>query len=457
MNLTSARIHFSKGRDRTIYATGEVIKKFSLGKKVRLKFGKKEVNTSLRRINKKGKHLYLSSPVRQSIHMPNGGNVLILSNDNKVLQLGPLIGIMTSGGYRTQTEPFGRRSSFIKEHLRVGNKRAFYYAFSPRDINWVQETVLAHFIDERGNWVRKTVPLPDVVYNRLPSRRGEKSSYINSIKQRFTKKNIPIFNWSFFEKWDVYYLLQGDTEAFKHVPESYIDPSPAQIKEMLEKHSFIYLKPTGGSLGKGIFRLTYHKKKGYFARFRGNGKNVLLRYAKFSSLMRMISNRPGRLKNYVAQQGIRLVELDQCPIDFRFHLNKNAHNNWVVSGIGAKQAARGNITTHVRTGGKLMTPESALNRIFGESKAQEVLRRMKRVSIKLAESIERYYPHLIGELGFDLGIDQSGNIWMFEANSKPGRSIFKHPALKEQGRASLIHVFEYCLYLSKFRAGGGSS
>lgn len=455
MKLTKARVHFSKGRDRTIYASNNIIKKFALGKQVKLKFGKKTMNTSLRRINKKGNHLYLSGLVRQSIRIPNGGNV-VLSSDGNEVKLGPLIGILTSGAFRTSTQPFGRKSGFIKDHLKVGNKKAFYFAFSPKDINWVKETVVAHFIGENDTWVKREVPLPDVVYNRLPSRRAEKSSYIINIKERFTKHNIPIFNWSFFDKWDVYHLLRGDEDAYKHVPESYIDPSPTQIKDMLEKHSFIYLKPTAGSLGIGIYRLTYNKNRGYFARFRRNGKNVLLRYSTFDGLMRLVKHRRGRLKNYVAQQGIRLVEIDQCPIDFRFHLNKNGYNNWVVAGIGAKQAARGNITTHVRTGGKLLTPEQALNRIYGESKSQDVLRRMKRVSIKLAESIERLYPHRIGELGFDIGIDQAGSIWMFEANSKPGRSIFRHPALRTQGKASLVYVFEHCLFLSKFYSGGGN-
>jgi len=38
---------------------------------------------------------------------------------------------------------------------------------------------------------------------------------------------------------------------------------------------------------------------------------------------------------------------------------------------------------------------------------------------------------IIGEIGYDFGIDTNGDIWLFEANSKPGRSIFKHPDLKE--------------------------
>lgn len=66
-------------------------------------------------------------------------------------------------------------------------------------------------------------------------------------------------------------MLAGD-DAYKFVPESKINPSADQIKEMLDKHKFIYLKPTAGSLGIGIFRVTYNPKRGYFVRYRKGGK-----------------------------------------------------------------------------------------------------------------------------------------------------------------------------------------
>ncbi len=453
MNLTTCTIHFSNRLDKTIYASNEVLKQLELTsrKKVKLKCGRKTVHTSVKRIKKKGKHLYLPTAIRQIIRIPKGGPIYVLSREDDQIQLGPLIGIMTSGGYRNATNPFGNRSPLIKEFLKIGTKKAFYFAFSPRDIDWRTETVSAHFLEKSGEWTKKTVPLPDVIYNRLPSRKAEKSYYMHSLKERFLRRNIPIFNWSFFDKWDVYHLLVDSPDAFKHVPETCVDPSAGQIQSMLEKHNFIYLKPTGGSLGKGIYRLTYHKKRGYFARFNRNGKNTLLRFTKLSGLLRLLRRQKGKLTNYVAQQGIHLIEVDRCPLDFRFHLNKNKNNKWIVAGIGAKKAGRGSITTHVRTGGRLMTPEHALNLIYSEDKASDALNSMKKVSIKLAEAIEQNHPHLVGELGFDIGIDQKGQIWMFEANSKPGRSIFKHPALKAQGRASLVHIFEHCLYLSKFR------
>ena len=229
------------------------------------------------------------------------------------------------------------------------------------------------------------------------------------------------------------------------------NPSPDKIKELLEKHQFVYYKPTAGSLGSGIYRLTYSPKRGYFARYRRGGSNVLLRFSNFSSLMRMLNGRHGSaLSRYVIQQGVRLVEIDGCPIDFRFHMHKNGKNEWIAAGIGAKKAGRGSVTTHIKNGGSLMTPEQALGRAFGD-KADEVLEQAKKAAVRLSEAIERNYPHTLGELGLDIGIDKDGEVWMFEANAKPGRSIFKHPALKAQGRASMEYILEHCLYLSRFR------
>ncbi|CAI6082216.1 Endospore coat-associated protein YheD [Cohnella sp. JJ-181] len=419
-------------------------------KTINVKLGRDVVPAALKTVKRKGNHVFLSAGLRRSMRIPKSGNVYLAGADGDEIQLGPLIGVLTDGT-RSQTAPFGSRTGFVRQLLAIGQKKAYFFAFTPKDINWQQETVHGWFLDGGGGWVRRVVPLPDVVYNRLPSRRAETGSYITSLREKFVRRRIPFFNWSFFNKSDVYSLLDNDPEALAHLPESINNPTSEKIKELLEKHHFLYYKPTGGSLGMGIYRLTYHPKRGYFVRYRRGTSNVLLRFTSFSSLMKMLRARHGaRLAGYVVQQGIRLIEIDHCPIDFRFHMHKDGDNRWVVAGIGAKKAGRGSVTTHVKNGGQLMTPEQALSRTFGD-RSSEVLQDAKNAAVKLSEAIERNYNHTLGELGLDIGIDKDGEIWMFEANAKPGRSIFKHPALKEQGKASLGYILDHCLYLSKFR------
>jgi hypothetical protein len=450
MSLTTCTVHAIQRTDRYAYLSNELVKALRLtdAKTITLKIGNNDMSVPIRQIKKAGPHLYLPASLMRRLRIPRTGTCLAVSNNNKELRLGPLIGVLTYYNSNSSS-PFGSKTSFMRQVMTTGSGRPFHFAFSPHDVNWQQETVSGIFPSTNGGWVRKTVPLPDVIYNRLSSRKAEKSIGMESFKERFVRRGIPLFNWSFFDKWDVYTLLEND-ESFKFVPESSINPSAEQIHVILDKHKFIYLKPTAGSLGIGIYRVTYNVNKGYFARYRKNGKNVLMRFSKFTNLMNMLGTGRGRLQNYVAQQGIRLIEIDNCPIDFRFHLTKNINNQWVVAAIGAKKAGKGSVTTHIRSGGQLMTPEQVLRQVYG-SRADIVLQYAKDTAIKLAEGIEKNYNHLLGELGFDIGIDQSGRVWMFEANSKPGRSIFKHPSLKDQDKASLNHIYEHCLYLSRFR------
>lgn len=459
MSLTKCNVHFSQQSNKVIHLSSPLIKQLKLtGKKsVDLKLGNDVITAEIKSLKRPGNHLYLSQGVRHAIKVPKAGNVYVLTTGDNEVQIGPLVGILSDGDQRSLLAPFGPRTGFIKQIIRTGERKAYLFGFTPNDINWQRETVNGYFLNEQGAWYRKIVPLPDVVYNRLPSRRAETSASISLLRERFVRRRIPFFNWSFLNKADVYKLLDNDPEALAHLPESHSDPSPDKIKELLEKHHFLYFKPTAGSLGVGIYRLTYHQKRGYFARFRKGSSNVLLRFTNFQSLMRMLQAKHGsNLKNYVVQQGIRLIEINNCPIDFRFHMHKNGKNEWVPVGIGAKMAGRGSVTTHVKNGGSLMTPQSALNRTFG-AQADAVLEKAKSIAIRLSEAIERNYPHRLGELGLDIGIDKDANVWMFEANAKPGRSIFKHPELKAEGRESITNILEYCLYLSKFHGHGGNA
>lgn len=457
MSLTTCNVHFSQQSDKVVYLSRPLIQQLRLTGKasVQLKLGNEVLTAAVKPLKRSGNHLYLSAGVRQSIRVPKSGNIYVLSNDNGEIKLGPLVGILTDSIHGGESYPFGTRSGFIKQVLRTGDRKAYMFGFTPGDINWQSGMVNGYFLNAQGGWYRKVVPLPDVVYNRLPNRKAETSSYISAVRERFVKRQIPLFNWSFLNKADVYRLLDNDPEALLHLPESVSNPTSAKIKEMLEKYQFLYYKPGGGSLGIGIYRLTFHPKRGYFARYRRGSENVLVRYSSFQSLMRMLQARLGsRMNQYVAQQGIRLVEIDNCPLDFRFHMHKNGSNQWVTAGIGAKKAGRGSVTTHIKSGGSLMTPEHALSRAFGDN-SESILQKAKAVAVKLSEAIERNYPHRLGELGLDIGIDKTGNVWMFEANAKPGRSIFKHPALRSEGKASVSYILEHCLYLSRFQGGKG--
>lgn len=451
MSLTTCTIHQTQDYDKIVYFSNELARALQLtqSKTILIRVGSKSMSVPFKFTKRAGQHLSLPASIISGLKIPRTGACLINATNGKEIRLGPVIGILTTISSNSLS-PFGARTSFMKQIMRTGANKSFFIAFSPHDVDWQEETVYGYMLTPSGRFVRKTMPIPDVIYNRIASRKVENQAYTEDFKERFVRRNIPFFNWSFFDKSDVYNLLERE-EAFDHVPESITNPTAPKLKEMLKIHRFVYLKPTAGSLGFGIYRITYHPHRGYFIRYRSNGKNILHRYNTFEGILKMLRMNHGSMNRYVAQQGIRLIEIDNCPIDFRFHMTKNSNNKWEVAAIGAKKAGRGSVTTHIRTGGSLYSHEQILREVYG-SRTDVMLSAAKEAAIKLADAIERNYPHRLGELGFDIGIDQDDKIWMFEANSKPGRTIFKHPSLKVEEKVSLDNIYEHCLFLSRFRS-----
>ncbi|GAF06309.1 hypothetical protein JCM16418_260 [Paenibacillus pini JCM 16418] len=245
MSLTFCNVHFSQQPDKVVYVSDTLMKSLKLsGKKnIQLRLGKDSIRASIKSIKKAGKHIYLGTGVRDAIKVPAAGGIMIHSFEDEEIKLGPLVGILSDGPSTSAAQPFSSRTGFIKQLLREGNKNCYIFAFTPKDINWQRESVNGYFLSNSGTFYRKTVPLPDVVYNRLPSRKAETTAYINQLRDRLSRKKIPFFNWSFFNKSDIYRLLEHDNTVNRYVPESHMNPSTEIIKDMLERHQFLYYKP----------------------------------------------------------------------------------------------------------------------------------------------------------------------------------------------------------------------
>ena len=93
--------------------------------------------------------------------------------------------------------------------------------------------------------------------------------------------------------------------------------------------------------------------------------------------------------------------------------------------------------------------DELLKHLFGQQR-ELISRRIGDAAIRLAAAIEEANRAPLGELGLDMGIDTHGQVWMFEANSKPGRSIFKHSRLKEADAFSRNLIVDYSRYLANF-------
>lgn len=414
------------GNKPVVFCPQELLKDHEVKK---IAFGSKTIEVNFLPQNKKIDRITISKGTQETLHFPDLAVPLHTFVDNQILNIGPLIGIFTAGFTPFPLRPIGDRSSFFSKLLSVKKAvGALPFLFGEQHIDWEKGTITGYFYHE-NEWKTIEVPFPNVIYDRLPNRKSERNPKLISVKERLQGDYlIPWYNPGFFNKLDIYERLQQDSSAAFHLPETHPFTSFSSIETMLSKYGHVYLKPINGSLGLGVHQIIYDKLKDeYYCRYQDHaGNNRLQKFMTLESLFKKVfANR--KLDKMLVQQGIHLIRQEHRPIDFRIHTNKDDEGIWHVSAMAAKIAGLGSVTTHSRSGGEI----KILNEIFSLEESEIYTKKLASTALLLSKSISDNMEGIIGEIGFDLGIDRHGDVWLFEANSKPGRSIFTHPELKE--------------------------
>lgn len=391
-------------------------------------------------------HILIGKKLAEELHLPFSSQTHTFIRNNTII-LGPLIGIFTAGFSDSLQKPLGDRSATFADFIAPsGNVRPFIFLFGGQHINWEQETICGYFYQE-GQWKQYTVPFPNVIYDRLPNRKAERYRPIAQIKKKLqTEFSIPLFNPGFFNKWNVYCLLQLDKTAATLLPETEQFESFEQVEKFLSRHEHVYMKPMHGSFGKGIHQIFYSRKENmYYCRYRDERNNKLRKYHSLETLINHLL-KDYDLSTFLVQQGISLLHINNQAVDFRIHTNKNRAGKWIMSTIVAKLAGKGSVTTHARSGGEV----KLLNEIFqNDEKCKQVTNTLANIALYISELIDKHVEGYVGEIGFDFGLDQKGKIWLFEANSKPGRTVFQNEKLKSSNLLTKQLCYEYALYLTE--------
>lgn len=419
-------IEVSPNDQQVVFCPPAIIKNKTLK---RFAFGSKSIEVDFLPHPDKNDRIVISKGIQEALQFPNFGIPLHLFIENELLYIGPLIGIFTAGFTPFPLRPIGERSLFFSKLLSVKKTvGALPFVFGEQHINWEQGTINGYF-SHNNKWVTIEVPLPNVIYDRLPNRKSERNPKLIIVKDRLQKDYlIPWYNPGFFNKLDIYERLLQDSSVAVYLPETFPFTSFSMIETMLANYGQIYIKPQNGSLGLGVHQIIYDKHQDeYYCRYQDDGNVNRLR--KFSSLEGLFKSvfAHQNLEKMLIQQGIHLLRNEARPVDFRIHTNKDDLGEWHVTAMAAKLAGPGSVTTHLRSGGDIKTIEE----IFPKEQCVLYTEKLTKAALLLSKALERNIEGIIGEIGFDLGIDRNGDVWLFEANSKPGRSIFTHPELQE--------------------------
>ncbi|MDL4842737.1 YheC/YheD family endospore coat-associated protein [Aquibacillus rhizosphaerae] len=380
--------------------------------------------------------LYISSALKSKINLSTHKQLTLLINDDTCI-ITLTMGVFLAGF--NNTDPLGERTKIFERMSEAGDTLGFRTIFfGHQHVLKNKRKINAYYFEDR-QWKRDIFDFPSVVYNRIPNRKIESHPEVMETKKKLNN-HASYFNQSFFNKWEVYDILMRNSECSYLLPETILHPSKQKIINLLSNFA-VYIKPIHGSRGDGIVKCTKLHSNEIECLYYDKDKPQINRYTNIDSLFAQLF--PNGLKGYVVQEAIPLIKKGKSSIDFRVHTNKNHRNSWEVTLIGAKFAGKGSLTTHVQRGGSV----HEVDELFPKEQANHIIKKLSNTALFLSTCLETRVPDPVGEIGFDLGVDEEGKVWLFEANSKPGFSIFNHPEIYKKSPKVLAYPYKYAFYL----------
>ncbi|WP_373231438.1 YheC/YheD family protein [Cohnella sp.] len=343
----------------------------------------------------------------------------------------------------------GNRNNFV-DLIRTGQTMGIItYVVTVKDLKLHTPSVLGFtYRKDDETWVRGSFPRPNIIYNRIPQREDERLPRVKRKLAALSKQpGVRLFNRRFFNKWSLFQWLNENKATKPFIPETKKLTNPAVLGNLLKRHRLLYLKPVRGKAGVGIMTVKVQPEKQLPFRLQIQEEigSRTYRCSTMNRLWNRVIKQSAVLgEPYIAQQGITLAVVNRRPFDLRALVQKNGAGHWELSGIGARVAGDSSITTHVPRGGYIDDPEKLLVSVFGQEKTEKVLSKVRKTTITLARQIERSAHYRLCEMSMDLGVDEKGHVWFFEANSKPMK--FDEPHIRNK---SLERIFQYSLYLHR--------
>ncbi|MEW5785843.1 MAG: YheC/YheD family protein [Bacillota bacterium] len=322
------------------------------------------------------------------------------------------------------------------------------YFFSPEDIDWRLKEINGSILEcNSDKWLNLRFPFPDIVYDRAVAFKKNQKKNVESIRQRLnTLPSVKLINSCTLEKWQVFQKLAKFKYVNKFLPATILYNQFEDVIDMLARYGSVFLKNPAGSGGRSVlsvekqengFSVNYYKKRAHQKQFaRSLGDLQLL-------VEDLLKRMPEKI---IVQQGIRLIKYNGRLLDLRVLLVKDKNGKWSAVYNQARVAQKGTVITNLSLGGDVANYSTLYPELKKRYPQLPANHEICLICVIIARYIEKAFGPF-GEIGMDIGIDETGRVWFLEGNSKPSKLPEKFIEDNEGISPQFLMTLEYAKLL----------
>ena len=335
----------------------------------------------------------------------------------------PVLGVLTKLP-RSWGQPFGYDTLHLQQLSQLAQAYGLQlHIFSPEDVDSTQ-SCCSGFAWVDNTWRRMLQPLPRLVYLRGTGFSPDELQSYETCQQYLQQQDVqflnePAFNVLLGDKHLLHQLLETHPTFQCYLPET--KPySWEALRDMLRQYACVYIKPVDGHESRGLIRLEQSAEDAtnHFisSAVYNDRSNTLHRWERLSvsELAIKLSKLP--LQGYIVQQGIATAVWEESTIELRL-LCQRLGSTWLPQDEVLRMAGSEQLGMITARRERWERPDRILSLCF-PGKDQALLSE--------ARGILQSFCTLIDSLGLvamefslDLLVDQSGKLYILEANAKP--------------------------------------
>ncbi|TMW71239.1 YheC/YheD family protein [Alteribacter natronophilus] len=346
--------------------------------------------------------------IRKSLFITDIPYQIIKQGDT--LKFGPFTVVLTS-----QTSRLNVRRQIIP---RTGG---VLISAKPNSFNWGRGTVRGEFYHQKKKkWIRKTLPLPEVIFNNyVMGRRGRRT-----LLKRCKEKEILFFNTRRYDKRKVEKVMSKVDTVKDYLIRSTIVRNPQDVFTALKLYKKVVLKPAAGARGKGIVFLRKKAAGSYQVyNYRSTAAGIIKTLSDHQ-LRTFLNSFNFQKQRYITQKWVLFKTFNKRPFDLRVHMHKD-DTIWKCAGIECRVAGKGQKLTNVSKGGKAVSFSKALYS-YPSTERKRIRKKIVNITKNICKGLDDQLPSdNFADLGIDIAIGKKKRIYFIEINFNPQFNGFR--------------------------------